>query len=166
MNSDALAAIHNRRIGFVFQQFNLLARTRALEQVQLPLLYSGVNKAERFKRAIYRLTQVGLAERIDHTPAQLSGGEQQRVAIARALVNDPVLVLADEPTGALDSRTSLEVMALFQGLHKEGQTLVIVTHEQEVAAFASRIITFRDGKVLKDVSNIAQDASNALKVLA
>ena len=166
MNPDALAAIRNRRIGFVFQQFNLLARTRALEQVQLPLLYSGVNKAERLKRAIYRLTQVGLAERIDHTPAQLSGGQQQRVAIARALVNDPVLVLADEPTGALDSRTSLEVIALFQGLHKEGQTLVIVTHEHEVAAFASRIITFRDGKVLKDVNNIAQDASNALKVLA
>lgn len=165
MDPDALAAIRNRRIGFVFQQFNLLPRTPALEQVQLPLLYSGVNKTERLKRASHRLTQVGLLERMDHTPAQLSGGQQQRVAIARALVNDPVLLLADEPTGALDSRTSLEVMALFQGLHREGQTVVMVTHEQEVATFASRVITFRDGKILKDVANLPQDASSALKEL-
>ena len=163
MNRDQLAGIRNRRIGFVFQQFNLLARTRALDNVILPLLYSGIDKKTRSERASKRLQQVGLGERINHTPSQLSGGQQQRVAIARALVNDPVLLLADEPTGALDSRTSLEVMALFQDLNKNGQTVVMVTHESEIAAFATRVVLFRDGKVLSDRSN---DPANARAQLA
>jgi len=166
LSRDQLAAIRNRRIGFVFQQFNLLPRTSALDNVTLPLLYAGVNKAERAARATQRLQQVGLESRLDHTPAQLSGGQQQRVAIARALVNDPVLILADEPTGALDSRTSLEVMALFQALNRQRQTLIIVTHEAEIAAFASRIIVFRDGKVIRDSPNAAHDAGAALQAIA
>ena len=166
LGRDALAAIRNRRIGFVFQQFNLLPRTTALDNVELPLLYSGVARAERRARALRRLEQVGLAERIDHHPAQLSGGQQQRVAIARALVNDPSLILADEPTGALDSRTSVEVMALLQALNREGITVVLVTHEADVAAFASRIIAFRDGRVVRDAPNAAHDARAALDALA
>lgn len=166
MGRDQLAGIRNRRIGFVFQQFNLLARTRALDNVILPLLYSGVDKKTRVERASKRLQQVGLGERMNHTPSQLSGGQQQRVAIARALVNDPVLLLADEPTGALDSRTSLEVMALFQNLNRDGQTVVMVTHEQDVAAFASRIVVFRDGKLLSDHSNAASDAQAQLAQIA
>jgi len=150
LSGDALAAIRNKRIGFVFQQFNLLPRTTALDYVELPLLYSGVAAAERHARARRRLNEVGLADRMDHNPAQLSGGQQQRVAIARALVNDPVLILADEPTGALDSRTSLEVMALLQKLNRDGMTVVIVTHEQDIAAFAHRNIHFRDGRVVHD----------------
>jgi len=153
MTGDALSGVRNRRIGFVFQQFNLLARTAALENVELPLLYSGVSKAERRERATRRLTQVGLGNRLDHQPSQLSGGQQQRVAIARALVNDPVLILADEPTGALDSKTSVEVMALLQQLNGEGITVVLVTHEQDVANFSRRIITFRDGRVVEDRVN-------------
>lgn len=153
MTGDALSGVRNRRIGFVFQQFNLLARTAALENVELPLLYSGVSKAERRERATRRLTQVGLGNRLDHQPSQLSGGQQQRVAIARALVNDPVLILADEPTGALDSKTSVEVMALLQQLNSEGITVVLVTHEQDVANFSRRIITFRDGHVVEDRVN-------------
>ncbi len=133
MERDQLAGIRNRRIGFVFQHFNLLARTTALDNVILPLLYSNVDKRSRVERAEKRLRQVGLGDRIHHTPSQLSGGQQQRVAIARALVNDPVLLLADEPTGALDSRTSIEVMALFQDLHSSNQTVVMVTHEADVA---------------------------------
>ena len=150
LSGDALAAIRNKRIGFVFQQFNLLPRTTALDNVELPLLYGAVPAADRHERAKKRLIEVGLAERMDHNPAHLSGGQQQRVAIARALVNDPVLILADEPTGALDSRTSLEVMALLQKLNRDGMTVVIVTHEQDIATFAQRNIHFLDGRVVED----------------
>ncbi len=165
MDPDALAAIRNRRIGFVFQQFNLLPRTSALENAELPLLYTSLPRAERQRRAARRLQQVGLGERMDHHPRQLSGGQQQRVAIARALVNDPVLILADEPTGALDSRTSLEVMALLQALNREGITVVIVTHEHDIAEFASRIVVFRDGRVQSDQAHVARDAARALAEL-
>ena len=162
LSADALAAIRNRRIGFVFQQFNLLPRTSALENVELPLLYTGMPRQERQARARRRLEQVGIGERSDHHPRQLSGGQQQRVAIARALVNDPVLILADEPTGALDSRTSVEVMALLQQLNREGITIVLVTHENDVAHFAGRIINFRDGKVVHDQPNTPADAAAML----
>jgi putative ABC transport system ATP-binding protein len=150
MDSDALAAVRNRRIGFVFQQFNLLARTSALENVELPLMYANVPMKERHERARAKLELVGLGARADHQPSQLSGGQQQRVAIARALVNDPALILADEPTGALDSRTSVEIMALLQQLNAGGMTIIVVTHENDIAAFASRIVHFRDGKVVSD----------------
>jgi putative ABC transport system ATP-binding protein len=150
LSGDALAAIRNQRIGFVFQNFNLLARTSALENVELPLLYSHVPAEERRRRAMARLAEVGLADRAQHQPSQLSGGQQQRVAIARALVNDPVLILADEPTGALDTRTSFELMGLLQQLNRGGMTVVLVTHERDIATFASRIITFRDGHVMDD----------------
>ena len=153
LSDDALSGIRNRRIGFVFQQFNLLPRTTAQDNVELPLLYSGASRAERRERATKRLLQVGLGDRLDHQPSQLSGGQQQRVAIARALVNDPVLILADEPTGALDSKTSVEVMALLQALNGEGITIVLVTHEQDVANFSRRIINFRDGHVIEDRPN-------------
>jgi putative ABC transport system ATP-binding protein len=158
MTADQLAAIRNRRIGFVFQQFNLLARTTALENVELPLMYSGLPAAERHRRATARLAQVGLGERIHHLPSQLSGGQQQRVAIARALVNDPVLILADEPTGALDSRTSLEIMALLQQLNRAGITIVVVTHEHDIAVYAGRLIGFRDGRVVSDQRQAPRDA--------
>jgi putative ABC transport system ATP-binding protein len=150
LESDALAAIRNRRIGFVFQSFNLLPRTSALENIELPLLYCGVPAEERHRRAASRLAEVGLADRGHHHPSQLSGGQQQRVAIARALVNDPVLILADEPTGALDTLTSCEVMALLQQLNAAGMTVVLVTHEHDIAEFAKRVITFRDGRVIED----------------
>jgi len=166
MDRDQLAAVRNRRIGFVFQQFNLLPRTSALDNVELPLLYAGVPRPQRRERALRRLGQVGLAERVDHHPSQLSGGQQQRVAIARALVNDPALILADEPTGALDSRTSIEVMALLQSLNREGITILVVTHEPDVAAFASRQIVFRDGRVVRDTRHAAKDAAAALAALA
>ena len=153
LSSDALAAIRNQRIGFVFQNFNLLPRTSAIENVELPLLYSRTPAQERHSRALAKLAAVGLAERAGHHPSQLSGGQQQRVAIARALVNDPVLILADEPTGALDTRTSFEVMGLLQQLNRDGMTVVLVTHEHDVASFASRVISFRDGKVVDDQRN-------------
>jgi putative ABC transport system ATP-binding protein len=163
--ADALASIRNRRIGFVFQQFNLLARTSALDNVELPLLYAGVPAADRHARARRRLAQVALEERAHHLPSQLSGGQQQRVAIARALVNDPVLVLADEPTGALDTRTSFELMVLFQQLNREGMTIVIVTHEPDIARFAQRIVGFRDGRVVEDRAIEPEDATARLAAL-
>ena len=150
LEGDALATVRNRSIGFVFQTFNLLARTAALENVELPLVYTGVAARQRRARAREMLAKVGLAERADHQPAQLSGGQQQRVAIARALVTQPLLILADEPTGALDSRTSLEIMGLLQELNRGGMTVVLVTHEADVARFARRVLYFRDGQVVKD----------------
>ncbi|MBB1162479.1 ABC transporter ATP-binding protein [Aquariibacter albus] len=150
MSGEALAALRNRRIGFVFQQFNLLPRTSALENVELPLVYAGVAPAARRARARACLELVGLGARADHTPAQLSGGQQQRVAIARALVNQPRMLLADEPTGALDSTTSEEVMRLLSQLHAEGITLVLVTHEPDIAAWAKRLIVVRDGRLVED----------------
>lgn len=149
-NADQLAAVRNRALGFVFQSFNLLPRATALENVELPLIYAGVSAAERHRRAQEKLALVGLAERALHLPSQLSGGQQQRVAIARALVNGPALILADEPTGALDSRTSLELMALFQTLNAEGMTLVLVTHELDIAQFAERMLHFKDGQLVED----------------
>ena len=157
--ADDLAVVRNRRIGFVFQQFNLLARTPALENVELPMVYAGLPRKERAEKARAMLQRVGLGERTHHHPAQLSGGQQQRVAIARALVTEPLLILADEPTGALDSRTSLEIMALFQELNRQGMTVVLVTHEPDVARFARRIITFRDGRVVEDERNEALAAA-------
>ena len=162
LSGDALAAIRNRRIGFVFQQFNLLPRTSALDNVQLPLLYAATPASQRRQRAMARLSQVGLATRHDHHPSQLSGGQQQRVAIARALVNDPALILADEPTGALDSRTSLEIMVLLQQLNAAGMTIVMVTHESDIAAFASRIISFRDGEIISDMPHTPDSAAAKL----
>ena len=168
LSSDELAHVRNQQIGFVFQHFNLLARTSALDNVALPLLYlnplldSQLPATERIARAKQRLAQVGLAERMDHHPAQLSGGQQQRVAIARALVCNPQLVLADEPTGALDSRTSIEIMALLQQLNHDGITIVLVTHEHDIALFASRIIRFHDGVVVEDKANAPNDAAALL----
>lgn len=150
LGRDELARLRNRTLGFVFQNFNLLSRTSALENVELPLLYAGVPAAEREQRARAALERVGLGRRMDHHPSQLSGGQQQRVAIARALVSEPRLILADEPTGNLDSQTSVEVMALLQSLGDTGITVVLVTHEPDIAAHASRVIVMRDGQVLSD----------------
>ena len=166
-SNDQRAVVRNRLIGFVFQGFNLLLRTTALENVELPLVYRGVGSAERRKRALVALGSVGLADRLHHTPNQLSGGQQQRVAIARALVTEPPLLLADEPTGNLDTRTSLEVLDLLQDLNQnKGITIVLVTHEPDIAACAKRVITMRDGRVKTDLFNAIQhDARTALAEL-
>jgi putative ABC transport system ATP-binding protein len=147
-SEDELAAIRNRNLGFVFQSFNLIPRIDALRNVELPMVYAGVDPATRSKRALAALKIVGLADRALHIPAHLSGGQQQRVAIARSIVNDPDIIIADEPTGALDSRSSHEIMRLFQQLQRSGKTIVMVTHEDEIAAFAQRVIRVRDGQVL------------------
>lgn len=150
LSRNELAEVRSHTLGFVFQNFNLLSRTSALENVELPLVYAGASTRERERRAQRALERVGLADRVDHHPSQLSGGQQQRVAIARALVNDPKLILADEPTGNLDSRTSVEVMALFQELSAAGMTLILVTHEPDIALYASRVIVLKDGKIITD----------------
>jgi putative ABC transport system ATP-binding protein len=150
LGRNDLAVIRNRTLGFVFQSFNLLSRTSALENVELPLLYGGVRSRERKHRAEDALRRVGLADRMHHHPNQMSGGQQQRVAIARALVNRPSLILADEPTGNLDSRTSLEIMALFQELGRSGMTIVVVTHEEDIAEFTARVVAMKDGVILND----------------
>jgi putative ABC transport system ATP-binding protein len=162
LSRDELAVVRNRKIGFVFQGFNLLPRQSALENVELPLFYAGRPARERRERARAKLEMVGLGGRLGHHPAQLSGGQQQRVAIARALVNDPVLILADEPTGNLDTRTSIEVMAQFQALNRTGITVLLVTHEEDIARYASRILSFRDGRLIRD--EVVADPADA-KVL-
>ncbi|KDN53999.1 ABC transporter ATP-binding protein [Flavobacterium seoulense] len=152
MKDDELAEIRNKEIGFVFQTFNLLPRTTALDNVALPMIYAGHPKTERNKRATEVLKQVNLAERMDHQPNQLSGGQRQRVAIARALVNKPSIILADEPTGNLDSKTSVEIMKLFGDIHAQGNTVILVTHEEDIAAYAHRVIRLRDGLIESDTS--------------
>lgn len=165
LSRNELATLRNHKIGFVFQAYNLLARTTALENVELPLLYNAsISSRERHERAIKALEAVKLAERLDHLPNQLSGGQQQRVAIARALVNEPVMILADEATGNLDTRTSYEIMALMQELNQQGKTIVFVTHEPDIAAFSSRTVTLKDGKVIKDVKN--ENVRSAKEMLA
>jgi putative ABC transport system ATP-binding protein len=161
MAQDQLASIRNRRIGFVFQQFNLLPRTSALENVELPMVYAGVKAAERRVRSLAALKRVGLGERGDHTPSELSGGQQQRVAIARALVNNPQLILADEPTGALDTKTSEDIMRLLTELNAQGMTVVIVTHESDIATWARRKLVFRDGEIVEDVRQPGGGVSSA-----
>jgi putative ABC transport system ATP-binding protein len=170
LTDDELSGIRNRQLGFVFQGFNLLARTTALENVELPLLYTnsgGVSTAERRQRAKAALEAVGLSDRADHHPNQLSGGQQQRVAIARALLNNPSILLADEPTGNLDSRTSIEVMDIFQALKDQrGITIVLITHEQNVAEYGSRIVTFKDGHIVSDTPNVRRrDAHHELETM-
>lgn len=150
LDDEQTAALRNRRIGFVFQAFNLIPRLTALRNVELPMVYAGVDAESRTQRALYALAQVGLAERASHRPSQLSGGQAQRVAIARALVNDPDIIIADEPTGALDTNTAREVMAIFQLLNAAGKTLLLVTHDDEIAAYANRVIYLRDGEVKLD----------------
>ena len=153
MHDDDLAEIRNKEIGFVFQTFNLLPRTTALDNVALPMIYAGYSKSERNDRATEVLAQVNLADRMDHQPNQLSGGQRQRVAIARALVNKPSIILADEPTGNLDSKTSVEIMGLFNEIHKNGNTVILVTHEEDIAKYAHRIIRLRDGMIESDTPN-------------
>src|SRR2546422_8492218 len=166
LSKDDLAGIRNAKVGFVFQQFNLLPRTTALENVELPLLYGGLPSRVRRERALDRLAAVGLGDRASHHPSQLSGGQQQRVAIARALVNDPAVVLADEPTGNLDTRTSVEILALLQRLNREGITVVLVTHEADIAGYAKRVMTFREGRLLRDDPVPSpRDATEALALL-
>jgi putative ABC transport system ATP-binding protein len=164
MNRDALAKFRNKKLGFVFQSYNLLARTTALENVELPLFYNSKIKAkERKERALNALEAVGLTDRMHHMSNQLSGGQQQRVAIARSLVNDPVLILADEPTGNLDTRTSFEIMELFQDLNEKGRTIVYVTHESDIARFATRNVIFRDGKIQRE--SVVTERLNAREIL-
>jgi putative ABC transport system ATP-binding protein len=156
LTRDELSLVRNRKLGFVFQSFNLLSRTTALENVELPLLYRKETRpSDNRAKATAALEAVGLGARIHHHPNQLSGGQQQRVAIARSMVNDPVLILADEPTGNLDTRSSIEIMGLFQGLNEKGITVILVTHEPDIAAYADRLIVFRDGKVIRDERNAA-----------
>ena len=159
LNDQELAAIRNKEIGFVFQTFNLLARTDALQNVELPLIYAGVSRKERRERAQRALARVGLTDRAHHLPNELSGGQRQRVAIARALVNDPSILLADEPTGNLDTATSTDIMNLFDELHRQGNTVILVTHEADIAAHADRKIVLRDGKVLTDIQEPARAAA-------
>ena len=164
MDKDALARLRNKKLGFVFQAYNLLPRTTALENVELPLFYnSRVKGKERLERSVNALEAVGLKDRMDHMPNQLSGGQQQRVAIARSLVNDPVLILADEPTGNLDTRTSFEIMELFQDLNDKGRTIIFVTHETDIARFAKRNVLFRDGKIQKEL--MVTERLNAREIL-
>ena len=165
LDANGLAALRNQKIGFVFQQFNLLPRADAATNAELPMLYAGFNAKARRKRSLEALARVGLADRWHHRPMQLSGGQQQRVAIARALVNNPKLVLADEPTGALDSKTALDILALFQHLNHEGVTVVIVTHDPEVARHARRVVRFRDGRVMSDTRQEPARAEDGLKEL-
>lgn len=163
LSASALAGVRNRRIGFVFQQFNLLQRSDALANVELPMIYAGIAPAERHRRALAALDRVGLAERASHRPLEMSGGQQQRVAIARALVNTPKVLLADEPTGALDTRTSLEIMALFTDLNRQGVTVLIVTHEEEIARYVRRVVRFRDGRIVADAEQQPGDIEADLR---
>ena len=153
LNDDQLALTRNKKIGFVFQNFNLLPRISALHNIALPLVYAGVAEKERLDRSLTVLTKVGLAERSEHRPNELSGGQRQRIAIARALVNDPAILIADEPTGNLDTKSSLEIMDIFCDLHKQGRTIIMVTHEPDSAAYAERVVHVRDGRILKDELN-------------
>ena len=165
LDRSELAHVRNRTLGFVFQSFNLLSRTSALENVELPLVYAGTPARERHRRASAALGRVGLAKRMDHHPNQMSGGQQQRVAIARAIVGRPKVILADEPTGNLDSRTSVEVMALFQALGRDGITVVLVTHEPDIAEYAARVVVMRDGHVVSDTRQAPKDAAAAVREL-
>jgi len=162
LNDDDLAAVRNREIGFVFQTFNLLARATSLHNVELPLVYSGVGARQRHQEAMAALDKVGLADRADHRPNELSGGERQRVALARALVNDPAIVLADEPTGNLDSKTSHEIMQVLVDLHTNGQTIILVTHEDDIAAHAHRIVRVLDGEIVSDARQPPPTATSSL----
>lgn len=153
MSENELAEIRNKEIGFIFQTFNLVPRSNALDNVALPLVYAGINKEQRVKRATKTLNDVGLGDRITHKPNELSGGQRQRVAVARALVNNPSIILADEPTGNLDSKTSEEIMTLFREIHKSGNTIIVVTHEEEIAQHALRIVRIKDGKIESDKTN-------------
>ena len=154
LNDDQLALTRNKKIGFVFQNFNLLPRISALHNIALPLVYAGVAEKERLDRSLTVLTKVGLAERSEHRPNELSGGQRQRIAIARALVNDPAILIADEPTGNLDTKSSLEIMDIFCDLHKQGRTIIMVTHEPDIAAYAERVVHVRDGRILNDERKI------------